>query len=62
MSVNCAKLPSPLGVVKEGPMVEAVIIGTVRFGVDGGCNHRHLMSIYRVTTIKMFNLEIETHH
>lgn len=60
MSVNCAKLPSPLGVVKEGPMVEAVIIGAVRLGVDGRRNHRHFMSVDGVAAIKMFDLEIET--
>lgn len=41
-------------------MVEAVIIGAVRLGVDGRRNHRHFMSVDGVAAIKMFDLEIET--
>ena len=57
MSVNSAKLPPPLGVVKEGSMVKAVVVGTVRFGMNRRRYHRHFVSVNGVTAIKMLNLD-----
>lgn len=59
MSVNSAKLPSPLGVVKEGPMVKAVIIRAVSLCVNGRRDHRHFVPVDGVAAIKMFDLEIQ---
>lgn len=37
-------------------MIESVIVGTVSLRVTGRCQDRHLVPIYRVTSIKVFHL------
>lgn len=56
MCVNSAKLPSPLCVVKKRPMVEAVVVGTVRLSVNGRRDDRHFVSVDGVATVKMLYL------
>lgn len=46
--INLFKLPGPRSVVQEGPEIEPVVIGAVRFCVVGWRESRHLMPVDRV--------------
>lgn len=53
--VDCAKLPFPSDVVEEGTMIEAIVIGTVEFGVVAGREHGHFVPVDGITAEKMFH-------
>ena len=56
VGVDGAELPAPLGVVEEGPVVETVVVRTVRLGVHGRRDHRHLVPVDGVAAVKVFHL------
>ncbi len=43
--VDHTELPTPLGVVEELAVVEAVVVGAVRLGVVRRRQHRHLVAV-----------------
>ena len=52
-----SKLPGPLRVVEEGPVVEPVVVGAVGLRVVGWGQDGHLVAVDRVATEEMLHLQ-----
>ena len=46
--IDLSELPGPPAGVQEGPQIESIVIGTVRFGVIGRGESRHLVPVSSV--------------
>lgn len=53
--VDCVKLPFPCMIVQERSMIESIVVGTVSLGVTRWCQDSHFMTIYSITSIKVFH-------
>lgn len=55
-SIDCRELPRPLYIVEELTEIKAIIIWRVSFGMVGGSDGAHLVTIYGVVIEESFHL------